>query len=211
MTLRVAATLTLALGVAALLAYFQLLGKGPFAAPEARHMRAMKDRRDAPRDPVPIALAEFHTLPYRRPLAEYAPLERRGIVVEGYVKHMLRAADGDMHLEFAATPPEPGVPMPYVTAEITPQWHLGAQRWGFPSLRAAFRSASGGEITRWDKPARRVRLTGWLMYDYQFETRMPDLFPAPGAEPRESGWELHPVTRIEIWDDARAAYVEVRR
>ncbi len=31
------------------------------------------------------------------------------------------------------------------------------------------------------------------------------------GEQRESGWELHPVTKIEIWDDARGAYVEVRR
>jgi len=208
-TLRIAATLVLALGVAALLAFFHLLGKGLFAPPEARHMREMKDRRVAPRDPVPMALGEFHTLPYRRPLAEYAPLERRGAVIEGYVKHMLPAADGDMHLEFTALQPEKAGPLPYVTAEITPQWHRGAPRWSFPSLRAAFRSASGGEVTRWGVPAKRVRLTGWLLYDYQFETRRPDLSLAPAD--RESGWELHPVTRIEIWDDARAAYVEVPR
>ena len=120
MTLRIAATLTLALGVAALLAFFQLLGQGPFASPEARHMREMKDRRAPPRDPVPMALDEFHALPYRRPLAEYAPLERRGVVIEGYVKHMLRAADGDMHLEFTAVQPENAGPLPYVTAEIRP-------------------------------------------------------------------------------------------
>jgi hypothetical protein len=207
-TLRVAAALTLALGIAALLGFFQLLGKGPFAAPEARHMRAMKDRRVAPAEVVPMALAAFATLPYRRPLAEYAPLERRGVVLEGYVKHMLRAEDGDMHLEFSADPPAGG--MPYVTAEITPQWHRGHPHWSFPDLRAAFRSASGGEVTRWDQPARRVRLTGWLLYDYQFEPRRADLSRAP-REQRESGWELHPVTKIEIWDDARGAYVEVRR
>jgi hypothetical protein len=210
MTLRIAATLLLALGVAALLAYFQLLGKGPFARAEARHMRAMKDRSEAPRDPVPMALSEFHTLPYRRPLAEYAPLERRGVVIEGYVKHMLRAPDGDLHLEFTAMQPEHGGPMAYVTAEITPVWHRRAPRWSFPSLRAAFRSGSGGEVTSWETKARRVRLTGWLMYDYQFESRRPDLSLVPPQQ-RESGWELHPVTRIEIWDDARAAYVEVPR
>ena len=55
-----------------------------------------------------------------------------------------------------------------------------------------------------------MRLTGWLMYDYQFESRQPDLTLVPPQQ-RESGWELHPVTKIEIWDDARAAYVEVTR
>jgi hypothetical protein len=209
-TLRIAAALTLALGIAALLGFFHLLGEGLFVRAEARHMRAMKDRREAPRAVESMAVAAFESLPYRRPLAEYAALERRGVVLEGYVKHMLRAADGDMHIEFTAIPPEGQGSIPYVTAEITPQWHRPARRWSFESLRAAFRSASGGDLTRWGQPARRVRLTGWLMYDYQFESRRPDLTRAP-REQRESGWELHPVTRIEIWDDARAAFVEVPR
>ena len=172
-------------------------------------MRAMKDRREAPANPAPVSLAAFDSLPYRRPLAEYAPIERRAVVIEGYVKHMLRAPDGDMHLEVTGAPPEGGT-LPYVTAEITPQWHRGAARWSFENLRAAFRSASGGDATRWGEPARRVRLSGWLMYDYQFETRRPDLTRDPSLE-REGGWELHPVTRIEIWDDARAGFAEVPR
>jgi len=209
-TLRIAATLALALGVAGLLGFLQLLGEGPFARPEARHMRAMKDRREAPPQPMPMSLGQFGSLPYRPPLAEYAPLERRGVVVEGYVKHMLLAPDGDIHLEVVAGPPEPGVIQLYATAEITPQWHRGARDWGFEDLRAAFRSGSGGDVTRWRDPPRRVRLSGWLMYDFQFESRRPNLTRA-ASEQRESGWELHPVTRIEIWDDARAAYAEVPR
>ena len=210
MTLRIAAALTLALGVLALMGFLHLLGKGPFVRPEARHMRAMKDRSLPPAEVTPMALAAFETLPYRRPLAEYETIERRGVVIEGYVKHMLRAADGDMHLEFTTAQPESAGPQPYVTAEITPQWHRGHPHWSFPSLRAAFHSASGGDVTRWSQLSRRVRLTGWLMYDYQFESRHPDL-SRPPAEDRESGWELHPVTKIEIWDDTLAAYVEVPR
>ena len=210
MTLRIAATLVLVLGITGLMGFLHLLGEGPFAKPEARHMRAMKDRRVAPQETAPVSLALFDSLPYRRPLAEYEPFERRGVVVEGYVKHMLRAADGDIHLEVTATLPEPGAPLLYATAEITPQWHRGAKRWEYESLRAAFRTGSTGGVTRWQDPPRRVRLTGWLMYDFQFETRRPDL-TLPAFEQRESGWELHPVTKIEIWDDARAAYVEVPR
>jgi hypothetical protein len=206
-TLRVAA-LALALGVAAFVG--PPAGEGPFVRPEARHMRAMKDRREAPREVEALALTVFDSLPYRRPLAEYAPVERRGAVIEGYVKHMLRAPDGDMHIEFTGPQPEGAGPLAYVTAEITPQWHRGAPRWSFESLRAAFRSASGGDVARFGLPARRTRLTGWLMYDYQFETRRPDLTRVP-AEQRESGWELHPVTKIGIWDEARAAFVEVPR
>lgn len=210
MTLRIAAALVLALGIAGLMGFLHLLGEGPFARPEARHMRAMKDRSVAPTEAAPTSVSLFDSLPYRRPLAEYAPFERRGVVMEGYIKHMLRAPDGDIHLEVTATASEPGVPVPYATAEITPQWHRGAARWEYESLRAAFRSGSGGDVSRWQDPPRRVRLTGWLMYDFQFETRRPDLTRGP-SELRESGWELHPVTKIEIWNDALAAFVEVPR
>lgn len=210
MTLRIAATLTLALGVTALLGFLHLLGIGPFASAPQRHMRAMKDRATAPAAVEAVSLAYFESLPFRRPLAEYAAIERRGVVVEGYIKHMLRAPDDDTHLEVTATPPTPAVPMAYVTAEITPQWHRGARRWSFESLRAAFRAASWGGATVWPEPARRVRLTGWLLNDFDFDLRRPDLSREPGVL-RVSGWELHPVTKIEIWDDARAAFVEVPR
>jgi hypothetical protein len=209
-TLRLAAALALALGVVGMLGFLHLLGEGPFATPEARHMRSMKDRSVAPAAVSAVSVSLFDSLPYRRPLVEYAPLERRGVVMEGYIKHMLRAPDGDIHLEVAGRLPEPGTTPLYATAEITPQWHRGARHWTYESLRAAFRCGSGGDVTRWREPPRRVRLTGWLMYDFQFETRRPDRTRAP-SEQRESGWELHPVTKIEIWDDARAAFVEVPR
>ena len=210
MTLRFAATLALALGITALMGFLHLLGEGPFATPEARHMRLMKDRSVAPSAVTPVTVSLFGTLPYRRPLAEYEPFERRGIVMEGYIKHMLRAADGDIHLEVSDTLPGEGPPPLYATAEITPQWHRGKRLWTYENLRAAWRCGSGGDVTRWDDPPRRVRLTGWLMYDFQFETRQPDR-TRPPYEQRESGWELHPVTKIEIWNDARAAFVEVPR
>ena len=210
MTLRVAAALALALGIAAYLAFLHLFGTGPFASAAERHMRAMKDRREAPPSAAPVALALFDSLPLGRPLAEYAAVEHRGVVIEGYVKHMLRAPDGDHHLEVTAAPFDPGVPVPYVTAEITPQWHVGAPRWSFESLRATFRSGSGGGATAWHAPERRVRLTGWLLNDFQFESRERDLTRNPHAQ-RASGWELHPVTKIEVWDDALAAFVEVPR
>ena len=210
MTLRIAASLALTLGLTGLLGFLQVLGEGPFATPQARHMRAMKDRGGAPPDAAPVSFARFDSLPFRRPVAEYAPLERRGVVLEGYVRHMLRAPDGDIHLEVTATLPGPGAHLPYATAEITPRWHGNAPRWSYESLRAAFRSRSGGAATRWHDPPRRVRLTGWLMYDFQFESRRPDL-TRPASEERLSGWEVHPVTGIEIWNDARAAFVEVPR
>ena len=55
-----------------------------------------------------------------------------------------------------------------------------------------------------------MRLTGWLLNDFDFDPRRPDFTREPAAQ-RVSGWELHPVTKIEIWDEARAAFVEVPR
>ena len=210
MTLRIAAALALALGVAALLGFLALLGSGPLAGAGARHMRALKDRRDPPPVVAFASLASFDSLPYRRPLAEYAPLERRGVVVEGYIKHMLRAPDGDTHLEVVATPVSPGSGVRYVTAEITPQWYRGAPAWSFERLRQTFRAASGGSATPWGVPPRRVRLTGWLLYDYVFEPRLPGGRGMPFAQ-RMSGWEVHPVTKIEVWNEGDSAFVEVPR
>jgi hypothetical protein len=208
--LRIAAVLALVLGVLALLAFLALLGSGPFAGETARHMRALKDRSDPPPVATPVSLASFDSLPYRRPLAEYAPVEQRGVVIEGYIKHMLRAPDGDTHLEVTSAPQPPGSGSTYVTMEITPQFYRGAPAWGFERLRQTFRPSSGGGVTPWGVPPPRVRLTGWLLYDYAFETRLPGGGTIPFVR-RVSGWEVHPVTRIEVWDEVRNAFVEVPR
>lgn len=59
---------------------------------------------------------------------------------------------------------------------------------------------------------RRARLTGWLLDDFWND---PDRFPwsiwPHGAARRLSGWEIHPVTRIELWDDSLRRYVELAR
>ena len=207
MTLRIAATLSILLGVAILIVYLHLLDKGQWADAAQRHLRAMKDRTRAPDQPMPFTIADMARLPRRARLSEYAPIERRGVVVEGYVERMFRASDGDFHLDFAPTSPSPhGRLVPYLSAEITPQWHLESSTWRFESLLAAFRPDSGG-VTPWDEGPRRVRLTGWLVYDFPYEggrTRA-------GMPPHLSYWEIHPVTRIELWNDSVARFVEYPR
>jgi hypothetical protein len=209
-TLRIAAALALALGVAALLGFLHLLGSGPFASPGARHLRALKDRAEAPPATAPASLAWFDSLPYGRPLAEYEAIERRGVVIEGFIQHMLRAPDGDTHLEVTVAAGAPGSESHYVTAEITPQWYRGAPAWSFERLRQAFRPASGGGATWWSAPPRRVRLSGWLLNDYVFDPRLPGRTRLPMVQ-RASGWEVHPVTKIEVWDEHDSAFVEVPR
>jgi hypothetical protein len=203
--LRVAAALSLLLGVTGLLGFLFLIGKGPLASSTARHMRAMKDRVAAPDSVVDVAFTGFAALPHHAPLPEYAAIERRGVRLVGYVQKVLTASDGDIHLEVADGPAGPEWPHGfYVTAEITPQWRRGSDAWVYERLVAAVRPGLGGS-TPWDAGARRVRISGWLLYDYQY-----DLPPAPWLR-RVTGWEIHPVTGIELWDDSLGAFAEYRR
>ena len=205
--LRVAAGLALVVGVGFLLAFLHVLGKGPFASLEQRHLRAMKDRTTAP---VTIEAYDFErmaALPNGLSVAEYSAIERRAVSVEGYVQRIVRAPDGDYHLDFAPeTYGNQGPLVPFFAAEITPEWHLGSRTWRYEPLTVMFRSVFGLE-TRWDQPPRRVRLSGWLMCDYEYEGAKPVF----GFPEHLTHWEIHPVTRIEAWDDSLAAFVDVPR
>lgn len=203
--MRFAATVALILGATGLLAYLHLVGKGPFASFDARHLRAMKDRADPPTHVGAITVAEIAALPVDASVAEYSGIERRGVTIEGYVQLLKRAPDDDHHLELVPTPRASGGPdTTYMTAEITPAFRRGSTRWSWDQLVAAFRANHGG-ITAWDGGPRRVRLTGWLLYDYRLLDKL-----AHGRAPsgRVSAWEVHPVTRIELWDESLGRFVE---
>lgn len=209
MILRLAAWGAVVLGLVVFLGFLQLLGKAPWSPPEMRHLRVMKDRAAAPDSVVPFSAADFASLPHGRPLAEYARLEQRGVSFEGYVQNLLTSTDGDIHFELAPTRRLPGGPdTVYVTAELTPQWGGGSTPWSFESLIAILRPNRGGART-WDTGPRRARVSGWLLYDFQY-----DAPPRPGAAVRSTrltGWEIHPVTRIEVRDEADSAWREVAR
>ena len=205
MTLRIAAALALLLGVGGLLAYLRVVGKGPFASLEERHLRDMKDRSQMPRAVTPYTFADFQRLPHGLTVAEYSGLERQGISIEGYTQHMLTASDGDFHLEITdALPGTPGHSPSYVTGEITPIWTRPSEHWRFETLLAALRPDRGG-ATAWDRGPRRARFTGWLLYDAPYDP------PQATRHRRLTGWEIHPITKIEVWDDQLARFVELAR
>jgi hypothetical protein len=207
--LRIAAALSLLLGVTGLVGFLFVIGKGPLAPPAARHMRAMKNRVTAPDSLADVAFVDFAALPHEAPLAEVAALERRGVRLEGYVQRMQIASDGDIHLEIATGPDAPAWPYAvYVTGEVTPQWRRGSGTWVYDQLVAVLRPMIGG-ATPWNGGARRVRISGRLLYDYQYDD--PHETPRAPWQMRETGWEIHPVTGIERWDDSLAAFVEYRR
>jgi hypothetical protein len=128
--LRLAAALALALGIAAFGVFLTVMGEGPFTSPAAHHLREMKNRLTAPDSVTSITMAGMAALPRRVPLAEFRDFEQRGVSIEGYVQNMLRAGDGDLHLEVAAVPRLGGeFDTSYVTAEITPQWSRTHPHW----------------------------------------------------------------------------------
>ena len=209
MILRFAALGAVVLGLVMLLLYLQAVGKAPWSSPEMRHLRIMKDREVAPGRLAPFTAADFESLPHGRTLAEVARLEARGVSFDGYVQRLLTAKDGDIHFEMAATRRLPGGPdTAYLTAELTPQRGRGSDRWSYENLVATLRPNRGG-TTPWETGPRRARVSGWLLYDFQYDDL--DGSGAPRRMPRLTGWEIHPITRIEVWEAADSAWREVER
>ncbi len=207
MILRLSAALALAAGLVTLMAFLHLIGRGPFASEAARHLRAMKDRATVPSTAQAVTLAWMRTLPHGRPPAETAPFESRGVSLEGYVQRILWSSDGDTHLEIAPEPPPADSATRYVTAEITRRFRERHPGWGYGALAATLRPNLGSGRP-WPGGPRRARVTGWLFYDLQYDAPVPDSMLDRGA-PRVTGWEIHPVTRLEVWDDTRGAWAEV--
>jgi hypothetical protein len=206
MMLRIAAAVAVVLGVVILMLYLDEVGKLPWESPPKRVLREMKERTALPPAYDSTTFAAMAALPRSAPLAEYTAIEQRAVTLAGYVQRLTRAPDGDIHLDFADTLEAEGRLVPFLSAEITPQWHVGSDRWRFERLQALFRPYVGGP-TRWDAPPRRVRLSGWLLYDFPYEGAAPVFgFPA-----HLTMWEIHPVTRIEAWDDSLGRYVEFER
>jgi len=205
MMLRIAAAVAVALGVTILMLYFEEVGKLPWSAAPKRSLREMKERTTSPGHFEPTTFAAMAALPRHVPLAECVAIEGRAVSLEGYAQRMLRAADGDIHLDFADTLAADGHLVPYLSAEITPQWHLGT-RWRFERLVALLRPFIVDPV-RFDVRPRRVRVSGWLLYDYPYE----DERAVFGFPLHVTLWEIHPVTRIETWDDSLARFVEFPR
>ena len=183
-----------------------LEGRGVLAPPVLRHLRAMKDRDTPPPTCEDLALEAFPALPVRRALAGYAPLERRGVRVEAYVRRIESSRDGDFHLKLVASP-SAGAGAHYVTAEITPRWRRGSPGWSLARLAGALR-AGHGDAAPPAKGPRRARLSGWLLYDVWCDALPAWVFDRGR---RVNGWEIHPVTRLEVWDDSLARFVGLPR
>jgi hypothetical protein len=197
-------------GAAALVAGLALLGRGIGLPERTQHLRSMKDRVEPPDSVRDVGMDFFAALPHGAEMPERASLERQGVRMAGWVQRILLSGDGDVHLELAEKPRLPSErDTVYVVAEITPPWRQQRRGWAYESLLVAFRPNRGG-ATAWDAGPRRVRLTGWLMYDHPYDKAISNWSLAFGKG-RRTGWEIHPVTGIELWDDAAQGWREVTR
>jgi len=199
-----------ALGAALLLVALALLGRAPGLPAETRHLRAMKDRLEPPSALREFHMADFAALPHHGPFAERAALEQQGVRMEGWVQRVLLSGDGDLHMELAEhrrTALDRDTA--YVVCEITPQWRYARLAWDYDSLLVAFRPNRGG-ATRWNAGPARVRVSGWLLYDHPYDKRVND-WMLHRESVRLTGWEIHPVTAIECWDDASQSWQELAR
>jgi hypothetical protein len=177
-------------------------GRAPITTPTLRHLRAMKDRRDAPAAFEDLSFAEIAALPAHPPAILRDALEGRGARVEGYVQHAGHSFDGDIHLTLVERPEgaSRGRGTRYLTVEVTPAWSRGSN-W------TPERIANALSAERTSRPPR-VRISGWLMHDWWADALPSAMFDRAH---RISAWEIHPVTRIEYWDEAKKAMVDLPR
>ena len=210
MIARSVGVLVFASGAAVLVAGLALLGRAPGLSAETLHLRAMKDRTDAPAKLRDVDMEFFANLPHFGPFEERARLEREGVRMEGWVQRILLSGDGDVHLELAQNRRTPlDRDTVYVVGEISLLWRNRRKSWAYDSLLVAFRPNRGG-ATAWEAGPRRVRISGWLLYDHPYD-QAASKWTLEREHVRLTGWEIHPVTGIELWDAAAGTWQELSR
>lgn len=167
-------------------------------------LNRVKNRLEAPTAPAAISFGDLQGLP-SEPLAgklsrrrwpgwwreKVTAGEARGVTLEGFVMEVRLMGPetancrdrrrSDVHLALGESPDAPRAR--WAVTELTPTIRDRHPVWHMKRLR------------RLSKDHARVRITGWLMYDHEHLDRV-------GIN-RISAWEVHPVTKIEVWSGGR--------
>jgi hypothetical protein len=167
-------------------------------------LNRLKNRSAEVQTPEPMTVAQINTLPLpletlrgkratwpARTVAEVSALEGKGVTVESFLiavkqqgpetTNCKRQELRDYHLWIVDA--QAHTRAQSVVAEVTPRWLAANHGW---RLRFLKRLA--------DQRAK-VRLTGWLMLDPEH----PDQI----GKTRGGLWEIHPVTKIEVFSGGR--------
>ena len=125
---------------------------------------------------------------------------KKGVIVEDSVNspggettncHARDYAGTDWHITLVRHPDDPK--SAGMVVESTPRVRANGHPWTPKSLRTA---AVAGDS---------VRISGWLMYDPEHFTQTTNYDPrqpTPGPTVRATLWEIHPITKIELFDPA---------
>ncbi len=200
--------LGLALGLAAALS-----GWRGYSVGKRLDLWRKKLRLHTPANYTPITVEEMIALQPGCPfhdsqVDEINRQEKRSVVMEGYLVTVEQLADGktyahlvrrgDIHLEIGAAPefsPE-GSSAERVICEVTVPFQWRRERWNLEGLAPLADWVSDGLIGHsypgGTPGGARVRISGDLLDDF--------VHCAAAGETRATAWEIHPVTKIEVWN-----------
>jgi len=173
-----------------------------------------KLRLRTPAEYRPITVAEMIALrpgcPFKESdVPEIDRLERRAVAMEGYLVRIEQLADGktyahlirrgDIHLEIAAAPEFNPLETAAqrVICEVTVPFQWRRERWNLEGL-APLADLVSDDLIGHSYPGgtpggARVRISGYLLEDF--------VHCAAVGQSRATAWEIHPVTRIEVWEE----------
>jgi hypothetical protein len=185
------------------------------------HLLQAKLRTSVPKSYEPISFDQFVALKPNCPFDEsMAPdidrNEKRGVMLEGYLVRLVQLAGGvtylhltnrgDIHLEISAAPDFHGIApsSQRIICEITVPFQWRHKRWNLEGL-APLATAVKDNLTGHIYPGgtsggARVRVSGYLMDDF--------IHCLSVGRWRATVWEIHPITRLEVWDAKRNAFVD---
>lgn len=206
----------IALGLAALLAGCH------YSVVKRIDLWRKKLRLHTPASYSPMSLKEMIDMqpgcPYEESqVPEIDRLERRAVVMEGYLVRVNQLADGktyahllrrgDIHLEIASAPDfhPAGSSALRVICEVTVAFQWRREHWNLEGLAplAGLVSDSliGHSYPGGTPGGARVRLSGYLLDDF--------VHCAAVGDTRATAWEIHPVTKIEVWNDDKKKFEPV--
>jgi len=112
---------------------------------------------------------------------------QRAVSLEGYIVELMPSRDGDIRADLRDTRQPRCFPggqrQAQLVARVTPAFQPPKTGWSYDVLLDLCQRQAG------------VRLSGWLLHDFQHVKDVGD--------GRGSAWEIHPVTKIEVWDPTR--------
>ena len=129
----------------------------------------------------------------RQNLQLVAPFEQTSVEIEGFLRRVKQEGPehcncervdlNDFHMWIIAQPRDP--PTNAMVVEATPRWRGYNPNWNLNALNHVVAQHA------------RVRITGWLMFDQEHPEQLHAMTNQPAT--RGTLWELHPVTKIEVF------------